>query len=227
MNGSLVPGEHRRVSTEPWRGILEEWESRDPTTEVPLAKRIIDMFGDTTENFLDSYPIPDNLHRAGRVNHILRSPIRPPYPEIGEEEVISNHVIDGGHLALVFEDGSTMEDGRTYGPGHPKSKRIINKILSYHREQGNSSKVTEDELYTLRAMASQNKVPRPPVQFWEGLVNTETRPQVVEAVSELKNQQEVDRNLRVRGKKLEQSSGLDQTSHYVPRRGRGQRNIGR
>ena len=98
LNVYMVPREHRRVSSRQWRDISEEWESRDPTTEVPIAKRIVDMVGDTAESFLDSYPIPDNLHRAGRVNHILRSPIRPPYPEIGEEEVISNHVID---LSLI------------------------------------------------------------------------------------------------------------------------------
>ena len=162
----------------------------------------------------------DTKHLAGRVMRILKLN----YPNIGEEGAISKHIVDGGFM-LVFEDGSTTDFRAAYGPGHPRSKRIINKILSYHREQGNSSKVTEDELYTLRAMASQNKVPRPPVQFWEGLVNTETRPQVVEAVSELKNQQQAEKGLRTREKKLEGGS-LSTSPTYQPKRGRGQRNMG-
>ena len=207
--------------------ISEEWESRDPTTEVPIAKRIIDMEGDEAANFLDSNPVPDNLNQAEKVEYILRSTLRGGYPEIGEERVISKQIVGGGRqgrLVLVFEDGSTMRDGDAYDPGHPRSKKIVDGTLSDPR--WSSSSLTEaelDTLRTLRAMASQNKVPRPPVQFWEGLVNTETKPQVVEAVSELKNQQEAEKDLRAREKKLEQSqsSSLDQTSHYVPRRGRG------
>ena len=118
---AMVPGEHRRVSSKQWRDISEEWESRDPTTEVPLAKRIIDLYGDTIESFLDSYPIPDNLHQAEQVEHILKSLRRLEYPGIEEEGVISKQYdLVRGHPVLVFEDGSTMQNRIAYEPSLTK-----------------------------------------------------------------------------------------------------------
>ena len=58
-NGFLLSGAPRRVSNEQWRDLWKEWESRDPTTEVPLAKRIIDLYGDAVGSFLDSNPLPN------------------------------------------------------------------------------------------------------------------------------------------------------------------------
>ena len=232
VSSQLAEGNQGQVWNKQWRDISEEWESRDPTTEVPIAKRIIDMFGDTADSLRKArYPTSTlgNLYHAGRVENILRLPLGLDYPDIGEEGVISKPILIEGRLVLAFEDGSTMEDGRAYEPNHPRSKKIVDGILSYYVQRGSDSRTNEDELDTLRMVASQHKVPRLSLQFWKGLINKPTDPQVVETALELKKRQQAEKDLRAREKKLEQSqsSSLDQTSHYVPRRGRGQRNVGR
>ena len=198
-----------------WRGH-DSWQVEDLDDIYDASARTSNVYGDFAETLLEHSPTPGDLSQADRVMHVMRETkgksMSHALPEVGEEGVI---VGGENHRMAVFDDGSVYYipgSHLTYAPGSKGSKEVIGNLVA--RLKTKSSDSSREQLERLEGMASSKPTPR----FWSGFIDTQTHPDIVEAVEELKNKQNPT---RVVERRMVSEGGLPSKTGYRGRRGRG------